>query len=316
MANRDIIKPKHCPLSWWNMQNDQPTDLRNKIFSTKPKTGCKIPNVLVNLQYRWTNKCRQFSKQWNKLVRFWFQCADLYIWICPKGMIILRKMPSHIHCIYFHLRVISSIYETVSNVIWAGSRVLCLDSDCQQCFTIHPTMSYIQCAKKCHKWCSWSEAPLAPHPTPHISGHQRKLLLKTESCGGGATVIIWRGLSVPTSQDVPVLKTEKPFSAKYLEALNNWIICFCSFWYIYHNNSREKNKDIFLKKNTNIWDLVLNWGVECISTPQNFSDKNLTYFDVKESCFHIHFRVLNSKGWGVLFEISLKKSTLKTLKCF
>ena len=113
-------------------------------------------------------------------------------------------------------------------------------------------MSYIQCAKKCHKWCSWSEAPLAPHPTPHISGHQRKLLLKTESCGGGATVIIWRGLSVPTSQDVPVLKTEKPFSAKYLEALNNWIICFCSFWYIYHNNSCKKNKDTFLRKNTDI----------------------------------------------------------------
>ena len=100
----------------------------------------------------------------------------------------------------------------------------------------------------------------------------------------------------------------------YLEALDNWIIFFCSFWYIYHNNSREKNKDIFLKKNTNIWDLVLNWGVECISTPQNFSDKNLTYFDVKESCFHI--QGTKQQGVGGPVWNKFEKSTFKTLKCF
>ena len=47
------------------------------------------------------------------------------------------------HRLYFHLGVICSIYETVSNVIWETRTVLCLVSDGQQCLEI-PIILWIQ----------------------------------------------------------------------------------------------------------------------------------------------------------------------------
>ena len=199
-------------------------------------------------------------------------CWFIWIQVLLLGCYLL-KITTPIHCIYFHLRVICSIYETVSNVIWAAHTVLCLDADFQQCLPsfvlpslqkcentldfVHnlrtverPSLEFcdrkiannfkppIQIFKDQNDWFEGSltiyESCYDPNQKVQQENKQRQQL--------NTTIDKTEHTHVPRRLCFIMLIYLSALSVNYLEAQNNWIICFCPFWYIYHNNSWEKNK--------------------------------------------------------------------------